>query len=114
MRLGSVHFSAELAVENAPIGEWSWGGHRGRRSRVKLLDFTLTGESTMTEERLPLNELLQKAGGGDFLRAAAESVLQLHATEDAISFPPPLARLADSLDDDLSNAALMGDVVFEH
>ena len=31
----------------------------------------------MTEERLPLNELLQKAGDGDFLRAVAESVLQL-------------------------------------
>ena len=31
----------------------------------------------MTEDRLPLNELLQKAGDGDFLRAVAESVLQL-------------------------------------
>jgi hypothetical protein len=47
----------------------SWGGHRGRRSRVELLDFTLTGEATMTEDRVPLNELLQKAGDGDFLRA---------------------------------------------
>ena len=27
----------------------------------------------MTEDRLPLNELLQKAGDGDFLRAVAES-----------------------------------------
>jgi transposase-like protein len=44
---------------------------------VELLDFTLTGEATMTEDRLPLNELLQKAGEGDFLRAVAESVLQL-------------------------------------
>ena len=60
-----------------PIREWSWGGHRGRRSRVELLDFTLTGGTTMTEDRLPLNELLQKAGDGDFLRAVAESVLQL-------------------------------------
>src|ERR1700692_2014981 len=34
-------------------------------------------EATMTEDRLPLNELLQKAGDGDFLRAVAESVLQL-------------------------------------
>ena len=57
-----------------PIREWSWGGHRGRRSRVELLDFTLTGETTMTEERLPLNELLEKAGDGDFLRAVAERV----------------------------------------
>jgi putative transposase len=31
----------------------------------------------MSEDRLPLNELLQKAGDGDFLRAVAESVLQL-------------------------------------
>src|SRR5271155_3417308 len=31
----------------------------------------------MTEDRVPLNELLQKAGDGDFLRAVAESVLQL-------------------------------------
>ncbi len=31
----------------------------------------------MTDERLPLAELLQKAGGGDFLRAVAEAVLQL-------------------------------------
>ena len=56
---------------------WSWGGHRGRRFRVELLNFTWTGEATMTEDRLPLNELLQKAGDGDFLRAVAESVLQL-------------------------------------
>ncbi len=44
---------------------------------MELLDFTLTGGTTMTEDRLPLNELLQKAGDGDFLRAVAESVLQL-------------------------------------
>ena len=31
----------------------------------------------MTEDRLPLAELLQKAGDGDFLRAVAETVLQL-------------------------------------
>jgi putative transposase len=31
----------------------------------------------MTEERLPLAELLQKVGEGDFLRAVAEAVLQL-------------------------------------
>src|SRR5436190_15617018 len=31
----------------------------------------------MTEDRLPLAELLQKAGDGDFLRAVAESVLQM-------------------------------------
>ena len=43
---------------------------------MELLDFTLAERTTMTEERLPLNELLQKAGDGDFLRAVAESVLQ--------------------------------------
>ena len=31
----------------------------------------------MTDERLPLVELLQKAGDGDFLRTVAEAVLQL-------------------------------------
>jgi len=31
----------------------------------------------MTEERLVLSELLEKAGEGDFLRAVAEAVLQL-------------------------------------
>ena len=31
----------------------------------------------MTDERLPLAELLQKAGEGDFLRAVAEAALQL-------------------------------------
>ena len=31
----------------------------------------------MTEERLPLSELLEKAGDGDFLRSVAEAVLQL-------------------------------------
>src|SRR3954453_12443383 len=31
----------------------------------------------MTDERLPLAELLAKAGGGDFLRSVAEAVVQL-------------------------------------
>ena len=31
----------------------------------------------MTEDGLPLAELLQKAGEGDFLRAVAEAVVQL-------------------------------------
>jgi hypothetical protein len=31
----------------------------------------------MTDDRLPLAELLQKAGEGDFLRTVAEAVLQL-------------------------------------
>ena len=31
----------------------------------------------MTEDRLPLAELMAKAGGGDFLRGVAEAVVQL-------------------------------------
>ena len=37
----------------------------------------------MTEDRLPLAELLQKAGDGDFLRAVAEAVLQILMESDA-------------------------------
>src|SRR6201981_1087534 len=37
----------------------------------------------MTEERLVLAELLEKAGDGDFLRAVAEAVLQLLMDTDA-------------------------------
>src|SRR4051812_12126746 len=36
----------------------------------------------MTEERLPLTELLQKAGDGDFLRSVAEAVLQMLMAAD--------------------------------
>jgi putative transposase len=36
----------------------------------------------MTDDRLPLAELLQKAGDGDFLRAVAEAVLQLPMEAD--------------------------------
>jgi transposase-like protein len=36
----------------------------------------------MTEERLMLAELLEKAGDGDFLRAVAEAVLQLLMESD--------------------------------
>src|SRR6187549_2116347 len=36
----------------------------------------------MTEDRLPLAELLQKANDGDFLRAVAEAVLQLLMESD--------------------------------
>ena len=31
----------------------------------------------MTEDRLPLDELMAKSGDGDFLRSVAESVLQM-------------------------------------
>ena len=36
----------------------------------------------MTEERLVVAELLEKAGDGDFLRAVAEAVLQLLMESD--------------------------------
>jgi transposase-like protein len=39
-------------------------------------------EDPMTEDRLPLAELLQKAGEGDFLRGVAEAVLQLLMESD--------------------------------
>jgi putative transposase len=39
-------------------------------------------EDAMTEERLVLAELLEKAGDGDFLRAVAEAVLQLLMESD--------------------------------
>ena len=37
----------------------------------------------MTDERLPLAELLAKAGDGDFLRSVAEAVVQLLMETDA-------------------------------
>ena len=37
----------------------------------------------MTEERLVLADLLEKAGEGDFLRAVAEAVLQLLMESDS-------------------------------
>src|SRR5215204_3585217 len=45
--------------------------------RVELSDFTPAERTTMTDDRVPLIDLLQKAGEADFLRAVAESVLQI-------------------------------------
>ena len=42
----------------------------------------------MTEDRLPLMEVLQKAGEGDFLRSVAEAVLQLLMEADAEGLIP--------------------------
>lgn len=45
---------------------------------MELSDFTLShDEDPMTDDRLPLAELLAKSGDADFLRVVAESVLQL-------------------------------------
>ncbi len=81
-KLGSVHGRDVISggIGGGKVrrcGSGAGGGHRGSRFKVELLDFTLTGEATITEDRLPLNELPQNAGDGDFLRAVAESVLQL-------------------------------------
>ena len=49
----------------------------------------------MTEDRMPLSELLQKAGDGDFLRAVAESVPQILLEADVeglIGAGPPRTR----------------------
>jgi hypothetical protein len=45
-------------------------------ARVEFPDFNLTGDH-ITGDRMPLTELLQKASETDFLRAVAESVLQI-------------------------------------
>ncbi|MET3436918.1 hypothetical protein [Sphingomonas sp. 1185] len=39
----------------------------------------------MTDDRLPLAELMAKTGDGDFLRSVAESVLQIIMEENAYS-----------------------------
>ena len=44
---------------------------------VELLDCTPAEGPPMTNERLPLAELMAKADDGDFLRRVAESVLQI-------------------------------------
>jgi hypothetical protein len=50
------------------IGSNGYGG---------VASFTRTPEDPMTDDRLPLAELLAKAGDGDFLRSVAEAVVQL-------------------------------------
>jgi len=44
---------------------------------VDLRRATRDTEDPMTEDRMALVELLQKSGEADFLRAVAESVLQI-------------------------------------
>src|SRR5215469_3725185 len=46
----------------------------------------------MTEERLVLAELREKAGEGDFLRAVAEAVLQLLMETDVEGLSPPTGQ----------------------
>ena len=50
----------------------------GLSDKVELIDFNLAEkENPMTDARLPLAELAAKSGDPDFLRAIAESVMQL-------------------------------------
>ena len=50
----------------------------GLSDKVELIDFNLAEkENPMTDARLPPAELAAKSGDPDFLRAIAESVLQL-------------------------------------
>jgi transposase-like protein len=65
-----MRVSAEVAIE--PFG---YGGVAGLHRDPNV--------DPMTEERLPLAELLAKARDGDFLRGVAEAVLQLLMEADA-------------------------------
>src|SRR6266436_4788187 len=49
----------------------------GRCVMVDLREPPATTEDPMTDDRMALVELLQKSGDGDFLRAVAETVLQI-------------------------------------
>jgi putative transposase len=71
---------------------------------VELLDCTPAEGTPMTDDRLPLAELMAKADDGDFLRSVAESVLQIlmeadvegmiGATSAAASGPPTATAIA--------------------
>ncbi len=69
-----VDFAVEISLPFAPGIGWS----PGLSDKVELIDFNLTErEFPMADDRLPLAELAAKSGDADFLRAIAESVLQL-------------------------------------
>ena len=69
-----VDFAVEILLPLAPRIGWS----PGLSDKVELIDFNLAEkENPMTDDRLPLAELAAKSGDPDFLRAIAESVLQL-------------------------------------
>jgi hypothetical protein len=68
---------------------------------LELANFIPPESTTMTDDGLPLSELLQKSGEGDFLRSVAESVLRplMEADAEGLSLPVATnARLADSID----------------
>ena len=49
---------------------------------VELLDCTPAEGTPMTDDKIPLAELMAKADDGDFLRSVAESVLQIRMEAD--------------------------------
>ena len=61
---------------------------------VELLDFTPAEGTPMTDDRLPLAELMAKADDGDFLRSVAESVLQILMEADVEGMIGPRAMSA--------------------
>ena len=69
-----VDFAVEIFLPFVPCIGWP----PGLSDKVEFDDFNLTErEFPMTDDRLPLAELAAKSGDSDFLRAIAESVLQL-------------------------------------
>ena len=53
------------------------GWPSGHVAKVEFADFNLSPEHPMTDDRMALLEALQKADDGNFLRALAETVLQI-------------------------------------
>src|SRR5438046_7199431 len=75
-----VEFSASIPRCRAAV-ELRWPS--GQSANGGVADFNLKRtRGPMTEERLVLAELLEKASDGDFLRAVAEAVLQLLMEND--------------------------------
>src|ERR687886_412061 len=60
---------------------WRIGRRRGwpsgHAAKVEFADFNPSRENPMTDDRMALIEALQKADDGNFLRALAETVLQI-------------------------------------
>jgi hypothetical protein len=51
----------------------------------------------MTEERLALSDLLEKAGGGDFLRSAPRPAASLALRAAGVALPPSVQSIASDL-----------------
>jgi putative transposase len=78
-----VEFEALLVVGLAPTpGGFDLGGHRAHRQGGSGELHPPEEMIPMTDDRLPLAELMAKTGDGDFLRTVAESVLQIMIEAD--------------------------------